>query len=124
MPGGLVAVSGALGRAAVPNDVVGDAVLDDGDALLRNPLQVEGLRHALRVVAVVEQREALMEELLAQATAQVAATLEVGERPERAETEVPKELGEGIGLENRGVGAGLDLGCAARPFGLLGGLAR
>src|SRR5829696_4137264 len=62
--GGLAAVVGALCGAAVPDDVLRDAVLDDRGALLGHALEIERLGHALGVETVVDQREAVVEELL------------------------------------------------------------
>src|SRR6185436_12781364 len=96
---GLAPFAGPLGSSAVPDDVLGNAVLDDGHALLGYALQVESLGHPRGVEPVVDEGEAFVIELLAQAPAEIAAALQARKGSERAEAEVPEKLGEGVGLE-------------------------
>src|SRR5207247_10998401 len=94
-------------------------VLDEDDALLGVAFEIETLGETARVEPVVGEREALVEERLAEATREVAALFQERQRAERAETEVPEKLRERIGLEHRGVRSRLDLDRALRPSGLL-----
>ena len=121
MPGRLA--PSLLRGTAVPDDVAGHALLDHEHALLGDALEVERLRIAARVEPVVPEREAVVEELLAEATGQVAAALEEGERVERGEAEVEEELRDRVGLEHRAIGRRLDLLGGLRAGRLLGRLA-
>src|SRR5215207_1304140 len=114
----------ALRGATIPDDVLGNAALDDHDRLFRHALEVERLRQAVGREAVVDEREGLVEDLLADPAREVAAVLEEGESVQRAEAEVPEELGEGVRLEHCPVRAGLELDRALRARRLLGGLPR
>ena len=114
----LAVSAGTLGGRAVPDHVAEDAVVDELRPRLRRALEVERLRQAAWIERVVSEREALVEDLLADPAGRVAPLLEQAERTERVVGEVEKELCEGVRLEHRRVGAGLELDCAARPLRL------
>src|SRR5439155_13714365 len=63
--GRLLPTARALGRRTVPEHAAEDAVLDELQALLRRPLEVEGLGKTARVEGVVREREPLVEDFLA-----------------------------------------------------------
>ena len=65
MAGRLLPTARALGRRPVPEHAAEDAVLDELQALLRRPLEVEGLGETARVEGVDSEREPLVEDLLA-----------------------------------------------------------
>jgi hypothetical protein len=118
------ALAGTRRGAPVPDDVSRHAGLDEHDTVLRYPLEVEGLRVAARVEAVVREGEALVEDPLAEPPRQIARPLEKPERSERREREVREEIGEGVGLENSALRPRLDLVRPSRSGCLDGGLAR
>ena len=99
------AVSRPLRGAPVPDDVAGDALLDEQHALLRDALEVERLRIPARVEAVVPERDGLVEDPLADAVREVAAVLEERQGAQGREPEVEEELGDGVRLEDRAVRA-------------------
>src|SRR5207249_8359783 len=98
----------------------GDAVLDEGHALLGSALEVEGLRQAAGVERVVADRHLLVEDLLAETAGEVAALLEQAEPAERIPREILQQLAQGVRLEHRAVHARLESLRARRPARLLG----
>src|SRR5205085_2432396 len=63
-------------RAAVPDDVAGDALVDERDRPGRDALEVEGHARGARVRHVVPDRELVREELLPELPRAVAPPLE------------------------------------------------
>jgi hypothetical protein len=123
--GGLAALT--LGPEAVVGEFAENAVLDPDAALHRHSLAVERVAEQLRVVRIGDQRDALVDDPLADPVAAArlgegAAALVRAARV-HGEAHQPDEVGDRLRLEDHRVAARLDRHRVAREARLLAGAA-